>query len=124
VYFIYGNHFMLNCCSERAGVGAGVLLRALEPLVGLELMQRHRGRVPLRDLARGPGRLAAALEVDRRLDGLDLCGTGPLWLAAALTPTGRIGRGIRIGIRKDAHRPLRFYERGNAHVSGPRALNR
>lgn len=124
VYFIYGNHFMLNCSSERAGVGAGVLLRALEPLTGLELMQRHRGRMPVRDLARGPGRLAAALKVDMHLDGVDLCANGPLWLAAPLVPTRRIGRSVRIGIRKDAHRRLRFYERGNPHVSGPRALNR
>lgn len=124
VYFIYGNHFMLNCSSERAGVGAGVLLRALEPLAGVELMQGHRGRVALRDLSRGPGRLAAALKVDRRLDGLDLCAQGPLWLAAPLTPRARIGRSVRIGISKDADRPLRFYERGNPHVSGPRTLNR
>jgi DNA-3-methyladenine glycosylase len=124
VYFIYGNHFMLNCSSEREGVGAGVLLRALEPVAGLELLQQHRGRVPARDLARGPGRLAAALKVDLRLDGLDLCAPGPLWLGTAVAPAGRIGRSVRIGIRKDAHRPLRFYERGNPYVSGPRALNR
>ena len=124
VYFIYGNHFMLNCSSEPSGVGAGVLLRAMEPLAGLELMQRNRGRVPLRNLARGPGRLASALKVDRGLDGLDLCAKGPLWLAAPLLPTERIGRSVRIGIRKDAHRPLRFYERGSPYVSGPRALNR
>lgn len=124
VYFIYGNYFMLNCSSERAGVGAGVLLRALEPLAGLELMQRYRGHVARRDLARGPGRLALAFKVDIGLDGVDLCAKGSLWLAAPLIPTAHIGRSVRIGIRKDAHRPLRFYERGNPHVSGPRALNR
>lgn len=123
VYFIYGNHFMLNCSSEAAGVGAGVLLRALEPISGIGLMQKNRGQVSERDLARGPGRLAAALKVNRRLDGIDLCGEGPLWLADELRPVGRIGRSVRIGINKDAHRLLRFYERGNPYVSGPRALN-
>lgn len=124
VYFIYGNHFMLNVCGEKAGIGGGVLLRALEPLQGLDLMLKQRGRVPERDLARGPGRLAQALKVDMRLEGVDLCAAGPLWLGTPLQPVGRIGRSVRIGINKDAHRLLRYYERGNAHVSGPAVLRR
>ncbi len=123
VYFIYGNHFMLNVCGGRVGVGTGVLLRALEPLEGMQLMKRGRSRVSQKDLARGPGRLAAALRVDMKLDGLDLCARGPLWLGTALQPTGRIGCSVRIGINKDAHRRLRFYERGNQFVSGPKRLN-
>ncbi|MBD5634638.1 MAG: DNA-3-methyladenine glycosylase, partial [Candidatus Eremiobacteraeota bacterium] len=63
VYFIYGNHFCVNVSSEVEGVGAGVLLRAAEPLVGLELMRSRRPGSPERDLLRGPGRLAAALGV-------------------------------------------------------------
>ena len=122
VYFIYGNHFMLNVCGEKAGVGAGVLLRALEPLDGVELMKKRRGKVRPQDLARGPGRLAAALRVNRQLDGLDLCAAGPLWLGEAVRPVGRIGRSVRIGITRDAHRLLRFYERGNPFVSGPKRL--
>jgi DNA-3-methyladenine glycosylase len=124
VYFIYGNHFMLNVSGEEAGIGGGVLLRALEPLQGLDLMQQQRGDVPARDLARGPGRLAEALKVDMRLQGEDLCAAGPLWLGTPLEPVGRIGRSVRIGISKDAHRRLRFYERGNAYVSGPPALRK
>src|SRR5580698_3127232 len=69
VYFIYGSHFMLNVCGEEAGIGGGVLLRALEPLQGLDLMRKQRGQVPARDLARGPGRLAQAFKVDFRLEG-------------------------------------------------------
>ena len=122
VYFIYGNHFMLNVSAEQAGIGGGVLLRALEPLQGLELMHKRRGRVPDRALAQGPGRLAQAFRVDMRLEGADLCAAGPLWLGTPLEPVGRIGRSVRIGISKDAHRRLRFYERGNACVSGPAAL--
>jgi len=124
VYFIYGNHFMLNVSGEEAGIGGGVLLRALEPLQGLDLMRKRRGRVPARDLARGPGRLAQALKVDMYLEGVDLCAAGPLWLGTPLEPVGRVGRSARIGISKDAHRRLRFYERGNACVSGPAALRR
>jgi len=61
---------MLNVSSEIAGIGAGVLIRALEPRDGIPIMQRNRNNTRLRDLARGPGRLAAALRVDRRLEGL------------------------------------------------------
>lgn len=124
VYFIYGNHFMLNVSGEEAGIGGGVLLRAVEPFQGLDLMQEQRGDVPARDLARGPGRLAEAFKVDMSLDGVDLCATGALWLGTPLAPAGRIGRSVRIGISKDAHRRLRFYERGNAYVSGPPALRK
>lgn len=123
VYFIYGNHFMLNISAEREGVGAAVLFRALEPLAGIEMMKRGRQHVADKDLARGPGRLAAALRVNAKLDGLDFCFRGPLWLGSAVRPTGKIGRSVRIGITKDAQRLLRFYERGNPWVSGPKYLN-
>src|SRR5215472_16557632 len=80
VYLAYGSAYMLNVSSEVAGIGAGVLIRALEPRDGIPIMQRNRQIERLRDLARGPGRLTAALRVDRRFDGLDLCREGPLWL--------------------------------------------
>ena len=124
VYLGYGVWYLLNVSSEQAGTGAGVLLRALEPVEGLALMRRRRGRVPDRDLARGPGRLAQALGVDLRHDGLDLCGEdSPLWLGAAVRSVGDIGVSVRIGITREAHRPLRFFERGNPCVSGPRKLS-
>ncbi|MBU6422356.1 MAG: DNA-3-methyladenine glycosylase [Gammaproteobacteria bacterium] len=123
VYFIYGNHFMLNVSAEREGVGAAVLFRALEPLEGIEAMKRGRHHVAEKDLARGPGRLAAALRVTHRFDGLDFCAPGPLWLGTAVRPAGRIGRSARIGIAKDAGRMLRFYERDSPFVSGPKWLN-
>ena len=123
VYLAYGVSYMLNVSSEAPGIGAGVLIRALEPLEGIAIMQRNRGIEPLRDLARGPGRLAAALRIDRRLDGLDLCHEGPLWLASGTDEPGEIGRSVRIGISRDADRLLRFYVRGSPFISGPRALN-
>jgi DNA-3-methyladenine glycosylase len=114
---------MLNVSSERPGIGAGVLIRALEPLEGIPIMQRNRGIERLRDLARGPGRLTAALQVDRRLDGLDLCREGPLWLGRDDHELGEIGQSIRIGISREADRLLRFYLRDSPFVSGPRSLN-
>jgi DNA-3-methyladenine glycosylase len=73
VYLAYGSSFMLNVSSETCGVGAGVLIRAIEPTVGITIMERNRGTARVRDLARGPGRLSAALGIDRRPDGIDLC---------------------------------------------------
>ena len=121
VYFIYGTSYMLNVSSEEAGVGAGVLLRAIEPLEGINQMKRLRKIDKLTDLARGPGRLAAALGIDERLDGVDLCAKGPLWLGTAVRETGRISTAVRIGITRDIRRPLRFYESGSPFVSGPQA---
>src|ERR1700692_2995101 len=86
VYFSYGNHFMLNVSAEAAGVGGGVLIRALEPFEGIEWMEQRRGTTRRVDLARGPGRLASALNIDRSLDGVDLCAAGPLWLGTLARP--------------------------------------
>jgi len=123
VYLAYGVSYMLNVSSEAPGIGAGVLIRALEPLEGIPIMRLNRGIERLRDLARGPGRLAAALRVDRGLDGLDLCREGPPWLGRGSHEPSEIGQSIRIGISRDAHRLLRFYLRDNPFVSGPRSLN-
>jgi DNA-3-methyladenine glycosylase len=131
VYFNYGMHFMLNISSEPAGIGGGVLIRALEPLDGIEFMQRHRKSVELRDLTRGPGRLAAALRIERSLDGLDLFSRGPLWLGAIVSSKSAkagdatetpVATTVRIGITHAADRPFRFYEPGSPYVSGPKRL--
>jgi DNA-3-methyladenine glycosylase len=100
------------------------LIRAIEPTQGIAIMERNRGAVGLRDLARGPGRLCAALAVDRRLDGIDLCQVGALWLGSDGQACDEIGQSKRIGITHAAESLLRFYVRGNRFVSGPRALNR
>ena len=123
VYLAYGVSFMLNVSSEASGIGAGVLVRALEPVEGVAIMRQNRGVERLRDLARGPGRLAQALRIDRSLDGLDLCATGPLWLADDETEPGAIGKSVRIGITREADRVLRFYLRGSPFVSGVKSLN-
>jgi DNA-3-methyladenine glycosylase len=123
VYLAYGTSYMLNVSSELPGMGAGVLIRALEPLEGISIMRLNRGIERLRDLARGPGRLTAALRIDRSLDGLDLCREGPLWLGRNDHDAVEIGVSTRIGISREASRLLRFYLRGSPFVSGPRSLN-
>jgi DNA-3-methyladenine glycosylase len=132
VYFSYGNHFMLNVSAELEGVGGGVLIRALEPLEGIEEMKLRRQTTGLHKLTSGPGCLARALQIDRSLDGVDLCAPGPLWLGALVAsgalPANRkagpllIRKSARIGITRAARRLLRFYERGNPYVSGPARL--
>ncbi len=123
IYLAYGSSYMLNVSSETPGIGAGVLIRALEPLEGIPIMQLNRRVERVRDLARGPGRLTAALRVDPSLDGLDLCREGPLWLARGDREPVEIGQSIRIGVSRDANRLLRFYLRDSPFVSGPRSLN-
>jgi len=123
IYLAYGTSYLLNVSSEAPGIGTGVLIRALEPLDGIPIMRLNRGTERLRDLARGPGRLTAALRVDRRLDGLDLCRQGRLYLGCGDHEPGEIGHSIRIGISRDANRLLRFYLRGSPFVSGPKSLN-
>jgi len=111
VYQIYGLHHCLNVVTEPAGHGSAVLLRAIEPIFGID------GRT------QGPGLLCRALGVDRQLDGVDLGGE-VLWLAdPEVPPTGSIVRSRRIGIDYAgdwARRLLRFHLRGNSFVSRPR----
>lgn len=118
----YGLSYMLNMSAEAEEVGAGILLRAVEPLEGLPLMEARRPGVPLRDLARGPGRLTVAFGVDQSFDGHDLCGGHDLWIGAIETEERPIGVTTRIGLSREMHQPLRFFEPGSGFVSGPRKL--
>ncbi|APR39489.1 DNA-3-methyladenine glycosylase [Paraburkholderia sp. SOS3] len=123
VRLTYGLSYMLNVSAEDEGIGAGVLLRAVEPLEGIAWMQVRRPAIALRDLARGPGRLTLAFGVGPQQNGVDLCtGTG-LWLGAI--PRAKavpVATTTRIGLSREMHRLLRFYEPGSAFVSGPRKL--
>ena len=130
VKLVYGAAWTLNISAEPNGIGAGVLLRALEPRVGIELMQARRGaQVPLRDIARGPGRLCAALGIGIDSDGIDLCTGAGLWLGTeqhgAEQPANNVaalGVTTRIGLSREQEQPLRFYEVGSRFVSGPKRL--
>ena len=123
VFFNYGAHLMLTVVSEPPETAAAILIRALEPLEGIEILQRNRKTAELLDLTRGPGRLAQALQIDRRHDGVDLCEDEKLWLGEITHPTGPIAKSVRIGITRAADKLLRFFERGNPFVSGPKRLN-
>jgi len=122
VYFTYGSCFMMNVSSEAGGVGAGVLIRAVEPLEGISYMERRRGTRRFHDLTRGPGRLAQAMKIDRTLDGLNLCSRGNLWLGDSVRNSGLVGTSVRIGINREVDKLYRYYERGNPHVSGPKRM--
>ncbi|CAB3751994.1 DNA-3-methyladenine glycosylase [Paraburkholderia humisilvae] len=123
VRLTYGLSYMLNVSSEAEGTGAGVLLRAIEPLEGIARMQVRRPGIKLRDLARGPGRLTLAFGVGPSLNGVDLCTGSGLWLGAiARAKAVPVATTTRIGLSREMHRPLRFYEPDSAFVSGPRKL--
>lgn len=123
VYQIYGTNFCFNLSSEVDGEGAGVLVRALEPLEGLGLMGDRRATGNSRDLCRGPGRLCKALAIDRSLDGIDPLTHTHLWLAEGGLRAMRVRRSRRIGITQAAHRRLRFYAAGSPYLSGAARLN-
>ncbi len=120
VYLIYGVHHCLNIVTGPEGDGQAVLIRALEPLAGLDVMRAHRGAVAERDLTNGPGKLCQALGIDKRLDGHDLCLGAGLWLADAPPPLEPICAGPRVGVRGDdaaLARPWRYFLKDNPFVS-------
>jgi len=131
VRLTYGSAYMLNMSSEAEEVGAGILFRAVEPLEGLAAMAQRRRGAPLRDLARGPGRLTQAYGIGPSFDGVDLCSGQGLWIgrldpaaqaAGQPEPVRAVGVTTRIGLSRETHRLLRFYEAGSPFVSGPRKL--
>jgi len=119
VRMVYGACLTLNLAAGEEGTGAAVLIRALEPLEGLEAMQRHCPRVRTADLLRGPGRLCAALGIGREFSGIDLCNSQVLWLERGARSRPDIQVSTRIGLSRDQHRRLRFVERGSRYLSIP-----
>jgi DNA-3-methyladenine glycosylase len=116
VYRSYGLHWMLNIvCGARVGAGEAVLIRALEPTAGLELMRERRGREAAAELCRGPGRLGQALAIGPDLDGEPI-GAGRIELRLA-TPSGPVARTPRIGISRARELPWRFVLEGSPYVS-------
>jgi DNA-3-methyladenine glycosylase len=116
VYFTYGNHFCMNVVTGRDGEASAVLIRALEPLEGIEAMRRRRGRDRMTELASGPGKLAQALAIDRTAYGLDLT-REPLWIVDdGSEPPGWVSA-PRIGIREAADLPYRFCATGSEYLS-------
>ncbi|HTA76212.1 MAG TPA: DNA-3-methyladenine glycosylase [bacterium] len=117
VYFCYGNHFMFNIVTEKEGVPGAVLIRALEPVKGLDLMVRRRGKFDSHELGltNGPGKLVQALGINRQHNQIPVF-KRPLCLLAG-DRKEKVGVTTRIGLTEGAELPLRFYLEGNRYVS-------
>jgi DNA-3-methyladenine glycosylase len=121
VYFIYGFYNMLNLVTEMVDYPAAVLIRAVEPVQGIELMKTRRRSDSLRDLTSGPGKLCQAFAIDRSLNGADLCGD-VIYLLDGGAPLPKFSARPRIGVDyagKWKNKPLRYLVRGNTFVSRP-----
>jgi DNA-3-methyladenine glycosylase len=116
VYLTYGMHHCLNLVTQKKGYPAAVLIRALEPVDGIELMKRRRARRKLRDLTSGPAKLCQALGVDRRLNGADLL-SDIIFVEDRGEVPGRITRSGRIGVNEGTEKKWRFYLKSNEFVS-------
>jgi DNA-3-methyladenine glycosylase len=117
VYFTYGNHHCLNAVTQPKGVPEAVLIRALEPLEGIELMVARIPPQPVRRLCSGPGKLCRAMNITLALDGADLV-SGPLRvLEGEPVDDSEVTTTTRIGVRAAADRPFRFYVSGSPSVS-------
>jgi DNA-3-methyladenine glycosylase len=120
VYFVYGMYYQFNVVCNLADIPHAILVRALEPVEGIELMRERRHQHPDHNLTSGPGKLCIALNIDRALDGADLLGDR-VWLEEfqPISPR-RIARGPRIGIdyaQEWIDKPWRFWIRDNSYVS-------
>jgi DNA-3-methyladenine glycosylase len=120
VYFVYGMYYQFNVVTNVADVPHAVLIRALEPVEGIDWMKERRGNQPERNLTSGPGKLCIAMGIDRSLDRADLLGQ-KVWLEEGeRIPRSRISTGPRVGIdyaEEWIDKPWRFWLTGNAHVS-------
>jgi DNA-3-methyladenine glycosylase len=117
VYLSYGMHWCANLVCQEAGLASAVLLRALEPVSGLDVMRRRRGDLPDRDLCSGPGKLCQALGITRALDGQKMAASSVMVHRARREEGVRIAATPRIGITKAADWPLRFHLAGSPWVS-------
>lgn len=118
VYRSYGIHALVNAVCEGPEVGAAVLIRALEPLTGLDAMRVRRGRAGLEELCSGPGKLTQALGIELELNASSLV-TGPLRVLPGDRPAAGLLASGRIGITRAVELPWRFSEAGSRYVSRP-----
>lgn len=121
VYLVYGVHYMFNVVTERDRVPGAVLIRAVEPTTGTRRMMENRGKGSTGGLTDGPGKLTEALGITLEENELDLVNSAELWIEGGKTvEDSRIERSTRIGVSTGKEEKLRFYVRGNDHVSrGP-----
>jgi DNA-3-methyladenine glycosylase len=117
VYFTYGMHYCFNVVANREGVGEAVLIRALEPLAGLDMMRERRGREKITDLCSGPGKLVQAMGIGREMYGHDLTQEPLVILEGEPPAEDGVVVTTRVGIKVGVDLPLRFYIKNNGHVS-------
>lgn len=127
--YVYPIHsrYCMNAVTQSRGCGSAVLIRALEPLWGIEIMQQRRGTDQLLDLCRGPARLCEALAIDRSLDRWNLTRDARLWIAdydSGDAPPFQITTSARIGVTSAQDAPLRFFVDASRFVSGLKRLHR
>ena len=126
--YVYPIHSRVcfNVVTEKEGLGAAVLIRAIEPIAGVELMQQRRGISNIRLLASGPSRLCQALAITRRVNGKDLTLGAPVWFAddGYRYRSDEISNTVRIGVTSAQQLKLRFVIRNSPFASGPAALRR
>lgn len=118
--YVYSIHakYCMNVVTQKRGVGSAVLIRAIEPVWGIERMQQLRGHGELYRLTRGPAMLCQSLGITTADDGIDLITSDNLWIVRLPSRQVEIGSSTRIGISAGDDLPLRFYERANRFVSG------
>jgi len=120
VYFTYGMHWCMNVVTDRVGRGSAVLLRAAEPLEGLETIRQRRAARTDRELLAGPARWTQAFDIDRAHDGADVAGGTTIWIERGVpVPSERIGVTERIGLTVARERPWRFVDRASPYLSRP-----
>jgi DNA-3-methyladenine glycosylase len=120
VYFTYGMHFCMNVVTEKEGTGAAVLIRAMEPIAGIELMQHRRGEFISRiDLTNGPAKCCQAFGIDKRQNGISLQGPGETICRGEKISDDRVLKSSRIGIRRSTELQWRFRIAGNPFISKP-----
>lgn len=122
IYFIYGNHHCLNFVTEQEGYPAAVLVRALHPLSGVEIMQQNRGRVSIENLTNGPGKLCQALQIDGTLNGISL-GSEQLYLLERREQPKNIAVSARIGVSQGRNNKWRFFLKNDPYVSNRKGAN-
>ncbi|MBI4045020.1 MAG: DNA-3-methyladenine glycosylase [Candidatus Diapherotrites archaeon] len=118
VYFTYGNHWMFNVVTEKNGTAGAVLIRALEPLQGIGLMEKRRGTRDLHNLCSGPGKLCQALAINGSFHGLDLTKPQSKIFVAGTGNALQVVSSLRVGISKGTEHAFRFFEKESRFVSG------
>ncbi len=116
VYFTYGMHHCCNVVCGKEGLGSGVLIRAVEPIDGIDVIEERRGMTGV-NVTNGPGKICAALDIDRRLSGHDLAEPPVRLIKKSALPDSEVTVGTRIGISKAVHKLRRFYLTGNPYIS-------